>query len=70
MYHSAGLSANRVPDRVRLSDIEPHFACEACVGCGATFGRSNKVETTTGQLDPVGGMGTPRICRYGALLSH
>jgi len=28
--HSVALSADRWPDRVRLSDIEPGFVCTAC----------------------------------------
>jgi hypothetical protein len=28
--HSTTISADRWPDHVRLSDIEPKFACQAC----------------------------------------
>jgi hypothetical protein len=28
--HSVALSADRWPDEVRLSDIEPRFVCQAC----------------------------------------
>jgi hypothetical protein len=28
--HSTTLPANRWPDHLRLSDIEPQFACKAC----------------------------------------
>nr|WP_092181561.1 hypothetical protein [Bradyrhizobium sp. cf659] len=33
--HSTALSANRWPDDVRLSDIEPRFICTACGERGA-----------------------------------
>jgi hypothetical protein len=28
--HSVAVSADRWPDHVRLSDLEPRFTCEAC----------------------------------------
>jgi hypothetical protein len=33
--HSIEMSADRWPDDVRLSDIEPRFACQACRKRGA-----------------------------------
>jgi hypothetical protein len=33
--HSMAISADSWPDDVRLSDIEPKFACKACGGRGA-----------------------------------
>jgi hypothetical protein len=33
--HSIQMSADRWPDHVRLSDIEPHFVCKACGKRGA-----------------------------------
>jgi hypothetical protein len=33
--HSTAISADRWPDDVRLSDIEPRFICEACGKRGA-----------------------------------
>jgi hypothetical protein len=33
--HSTETSADRWPDHVRLSDIEPHFICAACAKRGA-----------------------------------
>ena len=33
--HSMSLSADRWPDQVRLSDIEPQFVCKACGKRGA-----------------------------------
>jgi hypothetical protein len=33
--HSIALSADRWPDDVRLSDIEPRFTCQACGQRGA-----------------------------------
>jgi hypothetical protein len=33
--HSVNLSADRWPDHLRLSDIEPHFVCKACGKRGA-----------------------------------
>jgi hypothetical protein len=33
--HSVALSADRWPDEVRLSDIEPRFTCTACGRRGA-----------------------------------
>jgi hypothetical protein len=33
--HSTEISADRWPDHVRLSDIEPHFVCTACGKRGA-----------------------------------
>jgi hypothetical protein len=33
--HSTEISADRWPDHVRLSDIEPHFICTACGKRGA-----------------------------------
>jgi hypothetical protein len=33
--HSTTISADRWPDDVRLSDIEPRFICEACGRRGA-----------------------------------
>ena len=33
--HSTTISADRWPDHVRLSDIEPRFTCEACGHKGA-----------------------------------
>jgi len=33
--HSVTLSADRWPDEVRLSDIEPRFVCRACGQRGA-----------------------------------
>ena len=33
--HSIAMSADRWPDDVRLSDIEPRFICEACGKRGA-----------------------------------
>ena len=30
--HSMALSADRWPDEVRLSDLEPRFVCRACGG--------------------------------------
>jgi hypothetical protein len=33
--HSVALSADRRPDEVRLSDIEPRFTCTACGRRGA-----------------------------------
>jgi hypothetical protein len=33
--HSSAISANRWPDDVRLSDIEPRFTCQACGRKGA-----------------------------------
>jgi hypothetical protein len=33
--HSVTLSADRWPDRVRLSDLEPKFICQACGHRGA-----------------------------------
>ena len=33
--HSVALSADRWPDHVRLSDIEPQFVCKACGRRGA-----------------------------------
>jgi hypothetical protein len=44
--HSTRLSADRWPDHVRLSDIEPQFVCKACRKRGADvrpdFHRSSK----------------------------
>jgi hypothetical protein len=33
--HSTAISADRWPDHVRLSDIEPLFTCQACGQRGA-----------------------------------
>ena len=33
--HSTALSADRWPDEMRLSDIEPQFVCQACGKRGA-----------------------------------
>jgi hypothetical protein len=33
--HSVALSADRWPDELRLSDIEPRFVCQACGRRGA-----------------------------------
>jgi hypothetical protein len=33
--HSSAISGDRWPDRVRLSDIEPRFTCQACRQKGA-----------------------------------
>ncbi|WP_247345763.1 MULTISPECIES: hypothetical protein [unclassified Bradyrhizobium] len=33
--HNVALSADRWPDDVRLSDIEPHFVCGGCGNRGA-----------------------------------
>ena len=33
--HSVAISADRWPDDVRLSDLEPRFICEACGKKGA-----------------------------------
>jgi hypothetical protein len=33
--HSIAMSADRWPDNVRLSDIEPRFTCQACGKRGA-----------------------------------
>jgi hypothetical protein len=33
--HNVALSADRWPDDVRLSDIEPRFVCEGCGSRGA-----------------------------------
>ena len=33
--HLVTLSADRWPDQLRLSDIEPRFTCTACGRCGA-----------------------------------
>ena len=33
--HSIAISADRWPDDVRLSDLEPHFVCKACGHRGA-----------------------------------
>jgi hypothetical protein len=37
--HSIGMSADRWPDHVRLSDIEPLFVCKACGKRGADVRR-------------------------------
>jgi hypothetical protein len=33
--HHVALDADRWPDDVRLSDIEPRFVCQGCGSCGA-----------------------------------
>lgn len=33
--HSIAISADQWPDDVRLSDLEPHFVCQACGHRGA-----------------------------------
>jgi hypothetical protein len=33
--HSGGISADRWPDHIRLSDLEPLFVCQACGRRGA-----------------------------------
>jgi hypothetical protein len=33
--HSVAISADRWPDEVRLSDLEPSFACQICGKIGA-----------------------------------
>jgi hypothetical protein len=33
--HSTAINADRWPDHVRLSDIEPRFTCQACGQRGA-----------------------------------
>jgi hypothetical protein len=38
--HSVTLSANRWPDDLRLSDVEPRFTCTACGRRGADVARS------------------------------
>jgi hypothetical protein len=38
--HHIAMSADRWPDQIRLSDIEPDFACTACGKVGAEYGRS------------------------------
>jgi hypothetical protein len=32
--HSIAISSDPWPDHVRLSDLEPRFACQACGRCG------------------------------------
>jgi hypothetical protein len=50
--HHRKLSADRWPDEVRLSDIEPRFVCQACGRRGADV-RPDFNWNVTG---PVGGM--------------
>ena len=38
--HSTTISADRWPDHVRLSDIEPDFICTACGNVARNCGRS------------------------------
>jgi len=33
--HLAKISSDRWPDNIRLSDLEPHFICQACGARGA-----------------------------------
>jgi hypothetical protein len=51
--HSVALSADRWPDDLRLSDIEPRFTCSACGRRGADV-RPNFNWNVEG---PIGGMG-------------
>ena len=51
--HSIALMADHWPDDLRLSDIEPQFACEACGKRGADV-RPNFNWNIQG---PIGGMG-------------
>jgi hypothetical protein len=45
--HSVSISADQWPDDLRLSNLEPHFFCQACATMGPTSGR------TLGQKTPV-----------------
>ena len=51
--HSIALSADRWPDELRLSDVEPRFTCSACGRRGADV-RPNFNWSVEG---PIGGMG-------------
>jgi hypothetical protein len=50
--HSLAISADRWPDDLRLSDIEPRFTCKACVHRGADVRPD-----FNGNRKTVGGMG-------------
>jgi hypothetical protein len=51
--HSIALSANRWPDDLRLSDIEPRFICSACGRRGAEV----RPDFNGNAKGPIGGMG-------------
>jgi hypothetical protein len=51
--HSIALSANRWPDDLRLSDIEPRFICSACGRRGAEV----RPDFNWNAKGPIGGMG-------------
>jgi hypothetical protein len=51
--HSIAISADRWPDEMRLSDVEPRFTCSACGRRGADV-RPNFNWNVEG---PIGGMG-------------
>ena len=51
--HSIALMADRLPDDVRLSDVEARFVCSACGKRGANV-RPNFDWSVKG---PIGGMG-------------
>jgi len=51
--HSIALSANRWPDDLRLSDIEPRFICSACGRRGAEV----RPDFNWNDKGPIGGMG-------------
>jgi hypothetical protein len=46
--HSTRISAEQRPDDVRLSDLEPLFACTTCGKCGADTPASLATRENTG----------------------
>jgi hypothetical protein len=51
--HSIALSADRWPDDLRLSDIEPRFVCSACGRHGADV----RPDFNWNAKGPIGGIG-------------
>lgn len=50
--HSIAISADRWPDDVRLSDLEPHFVCRKCGHRGADVRPDFNCETPAPRSSP------------------